>query len=333
MDRMTSMTTFVKVVEAGGFAAAARKLEMSPSTVTGHIQALETRLGVRLLNRSTRKLSLTEVGRAYYERALHILADLDEVDGMAQALQTTPRGRLRLNASVSVPPLLAPVIAEFTALHPDVTLSMAMSDRMVDLVEQGFDLAIRLVPVPDSSLIVRRIGSYRLLVCGAPDYLASRGIPRTPQDLAGHNCLSFLQSPWSNEWRFTAPDGEVSIRVSGNLETNSANALRLAAVHGQGLAMMPSFLVVDEIKSGRLVPLLTEFSSADYPISAIYPHRHHLSAKVRSFLDLLTKRYRENPAWADPCKAYGSDCAGDVLPAPAVQLERAPMRSSSAAVG
>jgi DNA-binding transcriptional LysR family regulator len=331
MDRMTSMTTFVKVVETGGFAAAGRKLGMSPSTVTGHVQALEERLGVRLLNRSTRKLSLTEVGKAYFDRTQHILADLEEVDSMAQALNSTPRGQLRLNASVTVPPLLAPVIAEFTALHPDVTLSMAMSDRMVDLVDEGFDLAIRLVPVPDSSLIVRRIGSYRLVVCGAPDYLARRGIPRAPGDLAGHNCLSFSQSPWSSEWRFNGADGETAIQVTGNLETNSANALRLAAVHGQGLAMMPSFLVVDEVKSGRLVPLLTEFSSSEYPISAIYPHRHHLSAKVRSFLDLLTKRYRENPAWADPCRAYG-DCL-DADDGAGPQLVRAPMRSSNAAVG
>ena len=332
MDRMTNMTTFVKVVEAGGFAAAARKLDMSPSTVTGHIQALEERLGIRLLNRSTRKLSLTEVGQAYYERALHLLADLDEIDAMAQALQSTPRGRLRINASVSIPPLLAPVIAEFTALNPDVTLSMAMSDRMLDLVEEGFDLAIRLVPVPDSSLIVKRVGSYRLLVCAAPDYLQRRGIPRTPSDLATHNCLSFSQSPWSSEWRFNTPAGRVAIRVAGNLETNSANALRLAAVHGQGLAMMPSFLVADEIRTGRLVPLLTEFSSGDFPISAIYPHRHHLSAKVRSFLDLLTRRYHENPAWADPCKASSIDCTGGMAMAP-TQSARAPIRSSNAAVG
>lgn len=332
MDRMTSMTTFVKVVETGGFAAAARKLDMSPSTVTGHIQALEERLGIRLLNRSTRKLSLTEVGQAYYERALHILTDIDEVDAMAQALQSTPRGRLRLNASVSVPPLLAPVIAEFSALYPDVTLSMAMSDRMLDLVEEGFDLAIRLVPVPDSSLIVKRVGSYRLLVFGSPDYLQRRGIPRTPTDLAEHNCLSFAQSPWSGEWRFKGPGGDVAIRVNGNLETNSANALRLAAVHGQGLAMMPSFLVADEVRSGKLVPLLTEFSDGDYPISAIYPHRHHLSAKVRSFLELLTRRDRENPAWADPCKGGNTDCAGTVALA-ALQSARAPSFSSKAAVG
>lgn len=331
MDRMTSMTTFVKVVEAGGFAAAARKLDMSPSSVTGHVQALEERLGIRLLNRSTRKLSLTEVGQAYYDRALQILSDLDEVDSMAQALQSTPRGRLRLNASVSAPPLLAPVIAEFAAVYPDVTISIDMSDRMVDLVEGGFDLAIRLAPVPDSSLIVRRVGGFRLLVCGAPDYLQRRGIPRHPSDLTTHNCMSFAQSPWSNAWRFTEHGEEVKVQVSGNLDTNSANALRLAAVHGQGLAMMPSFLVADEIRSGRLTPLLAEFSPNEFPISAIYPHRHHLSAKVRSFLDLLTKRYRENPAWADPCKAYAEECLGGAMALS--QSAPAPIRSSNAAVG
>jgi DNA-binding transcriptional LysR family regulator len=232
---------------------------------------------------------------------------------------------------VSVPPLLAPVIAEFTELYPDVTLSIAMSDRMVDLVDEGFDLAIRLTPIPDSSLIVRRIGSYRLLVCAAPSYLEKRGIPRTPSDLTTHNCLSFSQSPWSSEWRFNGSNGEETIAVSGNMESNSANALRLGAVHGQGLAMMPSFLVADEIQSGRLVPLLSEFSPTEHPISAIYPHRHHLSAKVRSFLDLLTKHYRENPAWADPCSAYG-DCVEREMSA-VTQFPRTPMRSRSAAVG
>jgi len=305
MDRMTSMATFVKVVETGGFAAAGRVLKMSPSTVTAHVQALEERLGVRLLNRSTRNIGVTEVGNAYYERSLQILADMDDADSVVQALQSTPRGTLRLNASITVPPLLAPVIAEYTTLYPQVSLSMTMSDRMLDLVEEGFDLAIRLLPVPNSSLIQRRVGTYRLLICGAPEYLVRRGFPRTPGDLAEHNCLSFSSSPWGTEWRF---DGEQSIPVAGNLETNSANALRLAAVRGQGLTLMPSFLVVDEIVSGKLVPVLTEFLTKEYPVNAIYPHRHQLSAKVRSFLDLMQKHNQENPAWADPCKSKGEPC-------------------------
>src|SRR5882757_1812261 len=208
MDRMTSMATFVKVVESGGFSAAARVLGISPSMATAHIQALEERLGVRLLNRSTRKVSLTEVGHAYYERCLQILAEADDADQIAQALQSTPRGTLRLNTSVAIPPFLAPVIAEFAALYPDVSISMTMTDRMIDLVEDGFDLAVRNMAVPDSSLITRRVASFRFVVCGAPSYFAARGTPETPADLARHNCLIYAHSAWGNAWRFADADGE-----------------------------------------------------------------------------------------------------------------------------
>lgn len=303
MDRMTSMATFVKVVESGGFSAAARTLSMSPSMVTAHVQALEERLGVRLLNRSTRRVSLTEVGHAYYERCLQILAEADDADQIAQALQSTPRGTLRLNTSIAIPPLLAPVIAEFVALYPEVSVNLTMTDRMIDLVEEGFDLAVRNMSVPDSSLVVRRVATYRFVVCGAPGYLAARGIPRQPADLSRHNCLVYSHSAWGNEWRFAGPDGEQSVAVEGNLQANSDNALRLAAVHGQGLALAPSFLLIDEIKSGRLVPILTEFLQTEHAINAIYPHRHHLSAKVRSFIDLLVKHFHEDPGWADPCRS------------------------------
>lgn len=222
---------------------------------------------------------------------------------MAQALQSTPRGTLRLNTSVAIPPFLAPVIAEFVALYPDVSINMTMTDRMIDLVEEGFDLAVRNMLVPDSSLIVRRVATYRFIVCGAPAYFAARGMPKQPADLAGHNCLIHSHSVWGNEWRFAGPDGEQSVTVSGNLQANSDNALRLAAVHGQGLALAPTFLVADEIKSGRLVPVLGRFLQTDHAINAIYPHRQHLSAKVRSFIDLLAKHFREDPAWADPSTA------------------------------
>jgi DNA-binding transcriptional LysR family regulator len=334
MDRMAAMATFAKVVEAGGFAAAARKLKMSPSTVTEHIQSLETRLGVRLLNRSTRKLSVTDVGKSYYERCLQILADADDADNVVQASQSTPRGKLNLNASVAIPPLLAPVIAEFTALYPEVTLSVNMSDRMLDIVEEGFDLAIRIMPVPESSLIVKAIGTFRLVLCGAPDYFTARGTPAVPDDLISHNCLNFASSPWGGDWRFSGPDGEQTVAVSGNMETNSANALRLAAVNGQGLALLPGFLVVDEIRSGRLVPVLAKFLRTEHSIYAVYPHRHHLSAKVRSFLDLVTKHHRENPAWADPCKAHAEyEARLMAQPLPAARPERGQIRLGNAAAG
>jgi DNA-binding transcriptional LysR family regulator len=267
------------------------------------VRALEERLAVRLLNRSTRKVSLTEAGHAYYERCLQILTDVEEAERIAEALQSTPRGTLRLNTSVAIPPFLAPVIAEFVSLYPEVSVNLAMTDRMIDLVEEGFDLAVRNMSVPDSSLIARCVATYRLVVCGSPGYLAARGSPREPADLVHHNCLVYSHSAWGSEWRFAGPDGEQSVAVAGNLQANSDNALRLAAVHGQGLALAPSFLLIDEIKSGRLVPVLTEFLQTDHAINAIYPHRRHLSAKVRSFIDLLARRFRDDPAWADLCRS------------------------------
>jgi DNA-binding transcriptional LysR family regulator len=189
------------------------------------------------------------------------------------------------------------------ALYPEASVNLTMTDRMIDLVEEGFDLAVRNMSVPDSSLVVRRVATYRFVVCGAPGYLAARGIPGQPADLSHHNCLVYSHSAWGNEWRFAGPDGEQSVAVEGNLQANSDNALRLAAVHGQGLALAPSFLLVDEIKSGRLVPVLSEFLQTEHAINAIYPHRHHLSAKVRSFIDLLAKHFREDPGCADPCRS------------------------------
>ena len=291
---MTSMTTFVKVVQAGGFAAASRKLKISPSTATAHIHTLEERLGVRLLNRTTRKVSLTEVGKAYYDRCLQILDELDDADNVAQSLQSTPRGRLHVNGSISIPRLFAPVIAEFTGLYPKVTVSLITSDRMVDLVEEGFDLAIRTGPIPESSLIIRRHGSYGMMVCGSSAYFADRGVTRDPAELADHNCLTFSFSALGSKWRIDGPDGPQAIAVSGNMESNNIDVLRLAAIHGQGLIVMPSFLVVDDINAGRLMPVLTDFFRIERPVNAIYPHRHHLSAKVRTFLDLAAQHCRRS---------------------------------------
>jgi DNA-binding transcriptional LysR family regulator len=290
MDRLNNMATFVKVVQAGGFAAAGRRLGIAPSTATVQIQALEERLGVRLLNRSTRRISLTEIGKSYYERCLRIIADSDDADNIVQTLHATPRGTLRLNASVTIPALLAPVIAEFTSLYPEVKLIVTMTDRMVDLVGEGIDLAISTLPIPDSNLIMKRVGSFRLLVCGAPSYLAGRGVPDEPRDLMSHNCLRYSFCPWGSDWPFDGLEGQQTVHISGNMESNSTNALVLAAVRGQGLILMPDFLVLDEITSGELVPVLTEFCCPERPINAVFPDRHYRSANVRSFLELVTKR-------------------------------------------
>jgi DNA-binding transcriptional LysR family regulator len=322
MDRMTSMAAFVKITEVGGFAAAARKLGVSPSTVTTQIQDLEDRLGVRLLNRSTRKVSLTELGKAYYERCMHILADMDEADRAINAMHAKPSGVLHLNVSISIPFFVAPVIAEFTSLYPDVKVNMMMSDRMVDLVEEGIDLAITTLPVPNSNLIMRRVGSVRLVVCGSPDYFARRGVPRYPDDLVHHNCLKYAFSSWGSEWRFESPDGERAIHISGNMEANSVNALKQAAVLGQGLILAPDYLVADEVKLGRLIAVLTEFHNPELPINAVYPHRQHLSTNVRSFLDLVSKHAHG----ADQVSAPGELAASPVLVAgngvlPTVRLD------------
>jgi DNA-binding transcriptional LysR family regulator len=293
MDRITSMTTFVKVVDAGGFSAAARALNLSPSMVTNHIQSLEERLGVRLLNRSTRKVNLTEVGHAFYDRCVRIIAELDDAEQVAEALQSRPRGTLRLNTAVAIPTVIAPVIAEFVALYPEASVSIVATGRMVDLVEEGFDLAIRITPIPSSSLIIRRLASYRFVVCGAPDYFTSRGMPERPADLVHHNCLNYSDAPWGAEWHFASSDNDEAVPITGNLQANNVESLRRAAVLGQGLIYVPTFLISDELKSGRLVPTLTEFPTIERSIDAIYPHRQHLSAKVRSFIDLVAKHFHD----------------------------------------
>jgi len=300
MDRVLGMTTFVKVVDSGGFAAAARALNMSPSAVTLHVQAIEDRLGVRLLNRTTRHVSMTEAGHAYYDDCTRILAEIDNAEQAVQELQSKPRGRLRVNASPTMPLQISEAIAEFTTQYPEVSLDMTVTGRMVDLVEEGFDLALRITPVPDSSLIIRRLAPFRFAVCGAPDYLARRGTPTRLADLADHNCMIYSDSPFGREWHFLDQDGgEQSVPLSGNFQANSGYAIRLAALLGQGLMYAPKFLVADDLAAGRLVQVLSEFRTAELTVDAIYPHRRHLSAKVRIFLDLLTRHFRDKVAWSD----------------------------------
>jgi DNA-binding transcriptional LysR family regulator len=299
MDRITNMATFVKVVDTGGFASAARALNLSPSVVTNHIQALEERLGVRLLNRSTRKTGLTDIGHDYYERCVRILAELEDADQVAEATRSKPRGTLRLNMAAAIPQIIAPAIAEFMGLYPEVSVNIVVTARTVDLVEEGFDLAIRVAPMPGSSLIIRRLASFRFVVYGAPDYFARRGKPERPADLARHNCMSFPYGPWGAEWAFEGADEDGAVPITGSLQANNVDSLIRAALLGQGLVYLPNFCVADELRSGRLVPVLTDFSNVERTIDAYYPHRQHLPAKVRSFIDLVAKHFHE-ASWADP---------------------------------
>lgn len=294
MDRVTSIMSFVRVVDTGGFAAAARALNLSPSVVTSHVQSLEAHIGARLLNRTTRKVNLTEVGQAYYERCVRILAELDEADHVAESLQSRPRGTLRLNTSPGMPPVIAPVIARLVSLFPELSVDTVATGRMVDLVEEGFDLAIRGHSVPDSSLIIRRLATYHMMVCGAPEYLAKRGTPKRPADLANYNCLHFTHAAWDGgKWLFMQGDVDHSLAISGNLTVNNVDALRRAALLGQGLIYLPTFVVAEDVEAGRLVQVLAEFPSPEQPINAIYPHREFMPSKVRSFIDSATQEFKD----------------------------------------
>jgi DNA-binding transcriptional LysR family regulator len=301
MDRLTSLTTFVRVVDSGGFSAAGRRLNMSTTMVSNHVHALEERLGARLLHRTTRKVSLTEVGKAYYDRCTQILADLEQADDIAGALQSTPRGTLRIYTATHMVPFVAPTVIEFLASYPDVTIDLTMGEREIDMIDEGFDLAIRLTPPPDSSLIVRRLATWQHVLCCSPAYLEKHGSPRQLSELADHNCVRHVLYPFGDGWHFLDPKGvPASVRISGNLTTNSGETLRLAALQGIGISLAAGFLIGDDLRTGRLVRLLPEYRPVEMSINAVYPHRHHLSAKVRSFIDLLVHHSAEQQKLINP---------------------------------
>lgn len=290
-----------QVVETGGFSAAGRKLDMSVTMVSNHIRALEDHLGARLLNRTTRKVSLTEIGKAYYERARQIIAELEEADRLAESLNATPRGTLRVFANTHLMRFLLPVVSEYLSCNCGVAIDLRTGERMPDLVDEGFDLAIHTLPPRDSSVVVRRLTSWRHLPCCAPGYLDRNPPPAEPADLARHNCLRYAFHRFGDEWRFEGSDGGViSVRVAGNVVSSNAELLRHLALDGHGIYLAPSFLLQDEISSGKLVRLLPEYPPVALSIEASYPHRHHLSSKVRAFIELLACRFAEHRRWVDP---------------------------------
>jgi DNA-binding transcriptional LysR family regulator len=300
MDRFNSLTAFVRVVDSGGFSAAARRLNMSTTMVSNHVQALEDRLGVRLLNRTTRKVSLTEIGRAYYDRSTQILADLEQADDIAGALQSTPRGTLRIHIATHMVPFVAPVVAEFLSTYPEVKVDLRMGETNVDLIEEGFDIALRMTSPPDSSLIVRSLATWRHVLCCSHAYIEARGRVQQLEEIAEHNCVRHVNYPF-DEWRFIDRKGApASVRVSGNLITNSGETLRTAALQGVGVCMAAGFMVQDDLEAGRLVRLLPEYRPVELSMNAVYPHRHHLSAKVRTFIDMLARHSAEQQKLINP---------------------------------
>jgi DNA-binding transcriptional LysR family regulator len=292
MDRLATITAFVRVTESGGFTAAARRLNASTAAVSENVRALENALGVRLLNRTTRRVSLTDIGRDYYERCVQILHDLEEADEAAGALQLTPRGQLRIYCHQGISPFVAPVVTGFLARYPEASVDLRTGDLMINLVQEGFDLAITPVPPPDSTLVSRHLATIRATLCCAPAYLERHPAPRCPADLAAHNCLRYAYAPFGDNWRFLDAGGNpVIARGPGNLITTSRETLRAAVIAGIGLWLVPPYVISDLLASGALVPLLPDYRAPEFEIVALYPHRRHLTAKVRVFLDMLVDRF------------------------------------------
>ena len=298
MENLSAMIVFARVVEAKSFSTAARQLGMSKSTVSKHVSRLEDRLGARLLNRTTRRLSPTEVGLAFYERCARIATEVEEAEAAAMRLQSSPRGTLKVNAPMSFAVLhIAPAIPEFVARHPELSVDMTMNDRVVDLIDEGFDLAVRIGELPDSSLITRRLAANRLVVCAAPAYLARHGAPRVPAELGAHNCLGYTLGATPNEWRFLGPGGEHRVRVSGNFQANNGDALRRAAREGLGVVTLPTFIAGEDLRSGALRAVLADYALPESAVYAVYPHNRHLSTKVRAFVDFLVEHFGPRPYW------------------------------------
>jgi len=292
MDRFEAMAVFVKVAESDSLSAAARGLGLSLTSVSRQITALEQRLGTQLVVRTTRRLALTEEGRLYHAQARRILAEVEEAEQALTAQQAEPAGRLHVGAPTLIGRLrLAPLLPEILARHPRLDVDLTLTDRPVNLAEDGIDVAIRIGRQPDSSLIARRLGTLRMQVCAAPGYLARRGEPATPADLAGHDCLVFAEAPGAASWPFQMPDGRVMVPVPSRIRANSLDAVVAAALGGAGLVRAPSWQLADPIAAGRLVPVLTPYERPSTPVQALFLPNRLLSPKIRLFVDFLAGRW------------------------------------------
>jgi DNA-binding transcriptional LysR family regulator len=299
LDRLTSLEILTKVASSGSFSAAGRAMGLSQTMVTKHIAALEARLGIKLFHRTTRRLSITEAGRNYLDVAARVIAELDAADSAVAADRFEPRGVLRLNAPVSFGVRqIAPLLPEFACRYPLVTVELGLNDRLIDLAEEGWDLAIRIGNLSDSSLIARRIAPCRIAVCAAPSYLAAHGTPRTVAELARHNCLGYTLSRWTgaDRWMFGAR-AEITVQVAGNLRGNNGDALLAAALGGQGLIYQPTFIAAGDIRAGKLTAVALDYPTIEVGIHAVFLPEHHPAAKVRAFIDFLVGRFAPEPPW------------------------------------
>jgi DNA-binding transcriptional LysR family regulator len=302
MDRLEEMRTFVGVVEAGSITGAAERLGIAKSAVSRRLADLEERLSVQLFRRTTRRMNLTDTGQSFYERCLRILADVEEAELAVSQEHGNLRGRLRVAVPLSFGlNHLGPAIDTFLRTHPGIEFDLDLNDRQVDLLAEGFDLAVRIADLADSTLIARRLAPVRHVVCASPAYLAEHGTPRSPSELAEHDCLIYANASSPGLWPYADSDGrEGSVQVRARLRANNGECLRQAAEDGHGIVLEPSFIVYRSIEEGKLLPILTDFQWPIIYAHAVYPRTRHLSRRVRAFVDFLAERFAGVPYW-DRC--------------------------------
>lgn len=297
MDRLQEMTSFVAVVDAGSFVGAADASGLSKAALSRHVAALEQRLGVRLLNRTTRRLSLTDDGLRFHARAKELLATLEEIESEASSTTSEAAGLLRINAPLTFGVLhLAPLWGRFAQRHPKVSLDISLNDRVVDLVEEGYDLAVRITNLPSSQLVSRPLASTRMVACASPRYLQEHGVPAHPRELTQHRVVAYSYWATRDEWTFTGPDGEVSVRTRPFMHSNNGDTCRRAALDHQGIILQPDFLVGADLARGDLVEVMPEFRSLEIGIHAVYASRKHLPGKTRQMVDFLVEAFKR-PSW------------------------------------
>ena len=295
MDTLVAMKSFVRVVETGSFSAVAKEENTTQATISKRVAALESDLGVRLLVRGSRIHQLTETGQSYYERVINILAEIEQAESEARSLMTTPRGKLR----VTVPTMfgclyISPVIAEFLATYPEIELDLKFSERMLDLVEEGIDIAIRLGDLKDSSMIAKRLGYDDLIIVASPSYLAKHSIPQHPSELSQHNCLVYSLSDKGTVWSFSNQPADTAVHVSGNFQCDTGFGLMEMLLANAGIALMPTWLVAPYLQSGQLVHILEDYYRR-YPINAVYPQNRYIPLKTKCFLDFMAETIRTDP--------------------------------------
>ena len=299
MDDLNDIAVFVAVVDAGSFTRAAERLNLSRPVVSKYVSRLEDQLGVRLLNRTTRRLSLTEAGRIFHARSRRGLDDIADARAEISRLQEHPRGVLRINVPMSFGILhIAPLLPAFMQQYPDISVEMDLNDRKLDVIDEGFDVSVRIGELPDSSLIARRLAPCRHVIVAAPAYLEARGMPRKPEELRDHDILSYSLQQSAQNWHFLDPAGRsIQVPADSRLQVNNSLALREALLGGLGIARTPTFLVGEDLRQGRLTRLLGDHQSLEVSVFVVYPQRRHLSPKVRAFIEFLAEKIQDPPYW------------------------------------